>query len=147
MEIKKVEQSDLMACAKEMSEAFKVEPWKENWTVEQAYRRFDEIMSAKNALGYCMYDHEQVICTVVGRVMTYLDYKEYNIDDFSVLPSYQGQGIGSKMIEYIRSDLKGVEYFTLTTHADYPSVSFYTKNGIELSKEIVFMNGKVKKEG
>ena len=142
MEIKKITQDDLWACAIEMADAFKVEPWNENWSVEQAYERFDEIMSSKNAVGYCMYDEGKVICCVCGRILPYLDFKEFYIEDFSVLSSYQGQGIGTKMFAYIRNDLKNIKNITLITKKGYPSVEFYQKNGLEIDESSVFMVGK-----
>lgn len=38
--------------------------------------------------------------------MTYLGFKELWVDEFSVHPSYQRKGIGTKMIEFIRTQLK-----------------------------------------
>ena len=67
--------------------------------------------------------------------MTYLGFKELWVDEFSVHPSYQRQGIGTKMIEFVRTQLKEetekISYIVLNTEKGYPSVKFYEANGFK----------------
>ena len=106
LKYKIMDQTDFKGCAYELIEAFKEAPWNENWTFEQAYTRTDEIMSAKVSRGYVIYDGDVVVSMLCGRIMTYLDFKELWIDEFSVNPIYQRKGIGSKMFDFVRSELK-----------------------------------------
>lgn len=99
---KKMELSDFPKCSKELVLAFKGEPWNEEWTYEQAYRRIDRIMSAKVSRGYVVYDDDIVVAMFCGRIMTYLDFQELFIDEFSVHPDYQRKGIGGSMLEFAR---------------------------------------------
>lgn len=136
---KKMQTEDINACAKELMLAFKEEPWNENWTYEQAYTRIEEIMSSKVSRGYVVYDDDLVVSMACGRIMTYLDHQELWIDDFSVHPDYQGKGIGSKMIEYIRDEMKkeDVSYLLLNTTRGFHCVDFYKKNGFEELQHLI----------
>ena len=149
IEYRKMELSDISACTIELMKAFKEEPWNENWTYEQAFTRIDELMSARVSRGYVAYDTEAdvVVAMLCGRIMTYLDFKEIWVDEFSVNPDYQKLGIGSKMLAYVREELKKevekISYIVLTTERGYPSVKFYEKNGIHVEEDVIFMSGRV----
>ena len=84
-----------------------------------------------------------VVSMLSGRIMTYLGFKELWVDEFSVHPDYQRQGIGTKMIEYVREQLKQetekISYIVLNTERGYPSVKFYEANGFEADESLVFM--------
>lgn len=138
-----MQQKDIEKCALTLMKAFKEEPWNENWTYEQAYTRIDEIMSARVSRGYVVYDGDIVVSMLSGRIMTYLGFKELWVDEFSVHPDYQRQGIGTKMIEYVREQLKQetekISYIVLNTERGYPSVKFYEANGFEADESLVFM--------
>lgn len=69
--------------------------------MEQAYTRIDEMMSARVSRGYVIYDGDTVVSMACWRIMTYLDFKELWIDEFSVNPLYHRKGIGSKMLKFI----------------------------------------------
>ncbi|MGM9969291.1 MAG: GNAT family N-acetyltransferase [Anaeroplasma sp.] len=143
MEYKIMEQSDIKACALTLMKAFKEEPWYEKWTFEQAYTRIDEIMSSRVSRGYVIYDGDVVVSMLSGRIMTYLGFKELWIDEFSVNPEYQRQGFGTKMIKFVRSELKKekekISYLVLNTERGYPSVKFYEANGFKTNDSLVFM--------
>ena len=143
LKFKIMEKEDFEKCAYELMEAFKEEPWNENWTFQQAYTRIDEIMSARVSRGYVVYDGDKVVSMLCGRIMTYLDFKELWIDEFSVAPSYQRQGIGSKMMDFVRAELKKekekISFLALNTEKGYPSVKFYESNGFKVDNTLVFM--------
>ena len=138
-----MQQKDIEKCALTLMKAFKEEPWNENWTYEQAYTRIDEIMSARVSRGYVIYDDDTAVSMLSGRIMTYLGFKELWVDEFSVHPDYQRQGIGTKMIEYVREQLKQetekISYIVLNTERGYPSVKFYEANGFKADESLVFM--------
>ena len=106
MEYRLMTNEDYGPCAYELMAAFKEVPWNENWTYEQAYTRIEEIMSARVSRGYVIYDGDVVVSMLCGRIMTYLGFKELWVDEFSVNPKYQRQGIGTSMIEFVRKQLK-----------------------------------------
>ena len=143
MEFRRMTTEDFGGCARELMKAFQEEPWNEDWTYEQAYTRIDEIMSARVSRGYVVYEGDVVVSMLCGRIMTYLDFKELWVDEFSVNPDYQRQGIGTKMMSFVREELKKeqekISYIVLNTEKGYPSVKFYEANGFKADESLVFM--------
>ena len=134
-------EADYPASARELMAAFAVEPWCESWTYEQAFGRIEEIMSARVSRGFVAMDGEHCLSMLCGRIMTYLDKKLFYIDEFSVHPSHQRQGLGSRMLAYVRSELQAepvpISHMSLITERGFPSVAFYEKNGfVELKNEL-----------
>jgi len=133
--------ADFPACAQELAAAFAAPPWNEVWTHEQAYDRIDEIMSGRVSRGYVCMDGERCISMLCGRIMTYQEQKLFYIDEFSVDPAFQRLGVGSRMLAFLRDELRKepqpVSYMSLITERGYPSVAFYEKNGfVELTSEL-----------
>ena len=147
---KKLEQKEISMCADTLMKAFKEEPWNENWTYEQACTRLDELMSARVSRGYIVFDPEKkvVVGMVIGRIMTYLGKKELWLDEVSIHPNYQRKGIGTKMLEYVKQELKveneEISNIVLTTIRDFPSVRFYETNGFSIDENVIFMEGSVR---
>ena len=143
MEFRRMTPVDFRGCAFELMKAFREEPWNEDWTYDQAYTRIDEIISARVSRGYVAYDGDVVVSMLCGRIMTYLGFKELWVDEFSVNPDYQRQGIGTKMMSFVREELKKeqekISYIVLNTEKGYPSVKFYEANGFKADESLVFM--------
>ncbi len=138
---RKMTPADFPACANELIAAFREEPWNEIWTYEQAFDRIDEIMSARVSRGYVCMNDEKCVSMLCGRIMTYQAQKLFYIDEFSVHPAYQRQGIGSRMLAFLREELQiepqPISHISLITERGFPSVSFYEKNGfVELHNEL-----------
>ena len=143
MEFRPIQQADIEKCAYTLMAAFQEAPWNEQWTHAQACTRIDEIMSARVSRGYVLYDGDTVVSMLCGRIMTYLDFKELWVDEFSVHPAYQRRGIGTQMMDYVREQLMNeperISYIVLNTEKGYPSVKFYEANGFEADDSLVFM--------
>lgn len=53
---------------------------------------------------------------------------EYEIGCLCVIPAYQGKGIGTQAIRFVKGQYKGWKCFTLVTPADNPeNIRFYTE--------------------
>ena len=141
IEFRKINTKDYKSCANALIAAFNQEPWNENWTYEQALTRIDEMMSGRVSCGYVAVDGEAVVGMLIGRIMTYLDWKEVFIDEFSVHPAYQGKNIGSDLLDFAQKQLmqEGISAFVLNTENDKPAVQFYKKNGFKIKDNLVFM--------
>ncbi|MGN0746088.1 MAG: GNAT family N-acetyltransferase [Aristaeellaceae bacterium] len=151
MEFRTMTQEDIPACAGTLMAAFAQPPWNENWTQEQAITRIDEIMSARVSRGYVAVEGETVVSMLSGRIMTYLDFKELWVDEFSVHPSYQRKDVGSRMLAFVRGQLmrepEKISCIVLNTERGYPSVKFYEANGFRADESLVFMAADVRREG
>ena len=133
--------ADFPVCAETLISAFREEPWCETWTPDQAFTRIDEIMSARVSRGIVCMEGSKCVSMLCGRIMTYQEQKLFYIDEFSVHPDYQRQGIGSRMLTFLREELKKepqpISHMSLITERGFPSVAFYEKNGfVELQNEL-----------
>lgn len=64
------------------------------------------------------------------------------IQDILILESYQGQGIGSKLLKLILEQYKSVRQIVLMTEETEKTINFYKKNGLVNTKDykiITFM--------
>lgn len=143
LEFRPMTPADFPACARELIAAFREAPWNEEWTYEQAFDRIDEIMSARVSRGYVCMDGDRCVSMLCGRIMTYQDVKQLFIDEFSVHPDHQRQGIGSRMIAYMRQELQNepvaIRHLCLITERGYPAVTFYGHNGFVVLEDSLFM--------
>lgn len=145
LEFKKYDDSYLEGCAIELCNSFKEEPWNETWTLNQAKQRIIELSKSYGFIGIVLIDKDtnEVVSFMAGRIMTYLNYKEYWIDDLSVNPKYKGHGIGTKMIQYAKSYIpsinKDVIRFSLYTVRTYSCYDFYIKNKFINDKKFCYL--------
>ena len=100
-----------------------------------------EMMASRMSRGYVICDGDTIVSMCIGRIMTYLDFKELFIDEFSVHPAYQKQGLGGKLLSFAKEALQqeGVFDMVLNTERGYPAVQFYEKNGFKTLEKIVMM--------
>lgn len=132
---------DLSHCAKLFQKAFLKEPWYEEWTYQQAYQRLNQIMDSSCSIGFVIYDQDELIAMLCGRIMTYLDEEELWVEEICVSNCYQGKGLGSSLLEYTKQELlkRNVRRMTLNTVQGYLSDVFYQKNGFIKKDSIVCM--------
>jgi len=140
--IRKINETDYAMCAKSLVETFSKEPWCENWTHQQAFERIEELMASRMSRGYVAEYEGAVVGMCIGRVMTYTNFKELWVDEFSINPSVQGLGVGSNLIQHVKLALEkeDVGNMALTTQRNSPAVKFYEKNGFKVEDSIVFMH-------
>ncbi|WP_050635562.1 GNAT family N-acetyltransferase [Candidatus Stoquefichus sp. SB1] len=139
---KYIEETDLKSCAYLFQEAFLQEPWYEEWTYHQAYERLSELMSSKAAIGYVIYDQEKLIGMILGRRMTYLDKRQFWVDELCISQHYQGQHLGSRLLDYAKQECQKIQIYqmVLNTIRGGLSESFYHKNGFHEEKSLVCMS-------
>lgn len=137
---KKYENKDLNNCINQLIYAFSKEPWNESWTHEQAKTRISEIMGFDVSRGYLAYVKDTLVGMACGKIIKYLDYNLFFVDEFSVNPDYQRQGIGSKLLDFIYANLKTehISLVVLNTESGYPSIDFYQANGFVVDHEVGF---------
>lgn len=141
LDYKNMTQDELLDCATLFAKCFQQDPWNEEWTIQQALDRLQEIMSSPHALGYTVYHEGKMIGMLCGRVMTFMDFKEFWIDDFCISNNYQGKGLGSQFLDEVKIFLKDKEIsrITLNTTRGFLSDKFYKKNGFKESDNLVTM--------
>ena len=143
---RKITKLDYGRCAEIIVSAYKEEPWFNKWTMEEASLRVEATMSGFNARGFVAEVDGKVIAQCLGRIDYYNEnWKQYVIDEFSIIASVQGQGIGTKFMNFVSTSLKEeqIDRVWLMTGAQM-AANFYQKNGFEVSDEGIKMTLELK---
>ena len=133
------------AMEKLMADIFWREPWNDTWSGRQLHAYITELMENKNSLAFGLFQDENMIGMAVGKTVSWMDGKEYWIDEFGIVPQAQKKGTGSGFMEAIGEKVKekGISSLALLTDRNMPAYRFYKKNGFEEKKEMVFFSKKV----
>lgn len=122
--------------------AFGREPWNDDWSDEQQLKEYiKEISHSYNALNYGLLINGELAALSIGMIRHWWEGTNYNIEEFCVSPDIQGQGIGSRFMNLIETDIqnRGLCGIFLQTDSDKPAFNFYCKNGfIELESHVSF---------
>lgn len=144
---RRMRSSDILACTQLFMQAFKGEPWQENWTYENAWRHLREIWLSPYACGFVGIENSEIVALALGKYMTYLEELRFCLDEFSVSPSKQGQHIGQQFMDYIKEEMaqNGTHAVQLWTKQNFPCASFYQKRGFTIDEGSVVMTCQIKK--
>lgn len=140
--------NDLDKAAKLFQIAFQKEPWNEHWTYQQSFERLSEIMSTSSSKGFVIYDHEELVGMLLGRVLPYLNDYELIIEEVCIAEGYQGQSLGSSLLDYTKQQClyENITHISLNTVRGFLSDVFYQKNGFHIKTDIVYMRCDLKDE-
>jgi aminoglycoside 6'-N-acetyltransferase I len=126
--------------------SFSEEPWKENYSVEKViayFRRFQE--SESNLIYVLLADGKPTGVVLLILIPTYQDTYA-RIEDFCVDSREQRKGNGSVFLELLKEELRGkaIGSIVLNTVKDFPSYSFYRKNGFQHIENSACLYGETK---
>jgi len=140
-QFRSIKPEDFPTCARILTKAYSGEPWHNTWSHDDALLRIEAIMSGFSARGYVMEHNQEIVAMCLGRIDYYYNnWRQFCIDEFNVLPDYQGKQIGSKMLTYVTDTMKQQNInrmFLITGGAE--AAHFYENNGFEVSNEGTMM--------
>jgi len=122
--------------------AFSGEPWNNPWKVEDATVRVRELLEGPQAYGLeCTVDG-QVAGFLMGSSQLFHFGRTFDISDLAVDPEFQGQGIGTALLEHCLADLRerGIRAVHLITESEGFLPAFYGKYGFSPSREVMLMD-------
>lgn len=81
-----------------------------------------------------------VVAAPDGRLLAtgYLDLSTGSIEAVFTLPQYTGKGLGSQIIEAIKSEARGRGFEQLTLSSTPNAQTFYEKHGFKLMQESMY---------
>lgn len=135
--VKILSKDDITACVEIYIDAYSKDPWNEKYDFTSVYQYIHKYLKLNSFLGFVLIMNDEVIGEILGLIMPTTSCDYYRIEDFCISPKYQNEGIGSKFIELIKEHLKdkSLDSIILNTNFNFPSFSFYKKNGfIELEQ-------------
>lgn len=129
-EIIKITEEQISECIDVYINVFNVAPWNDNWTVETAHKRLNDMYIAPNFEGLAYVEDGKVKAAVFGNYEQFYDGIHYNLREFFVSNELQGMGIGSKLITELERTLKkiGITTIYLFTSKGNKTSEFYLKN-------------------
>jgi len=138
---REITKKDYGKCAKVLVSAYAGEPWKNVWTTEEALLRVEATMSGVNARGFVAVADGEIIAQCLGRIDYYNEnWKQFCVDECSILADFQGKGIGTILMNFVSESLKQeeIDRIWLLTGGEM-AVKFYEKNGFKVSNEGTMM--------
>lgn len=142
LNIVKLEKDKLDACVDLFIETFSKAPWNDVYeSRNQVVTFFENHMDNNYFVGYVGIIDDDVVALSVGMKKPWINGMEYYIDEFCVSTKWQGQGIGSVFISLIEADIKaqGMNGMMLNTEKNYPSRTFYEKNGFSVIEDLIIL--------
>ena len=142
LNIVKLEKDKLDACVDLFIETFSKPPWNDVYeSRNQVVTFFENHMDNNYFVGYVGIIDDEVVALSVGMKKPWINGIEYYIDEFCVSTKWQGQGIGSVFISLIEVDIKaqGMNGMMLNTEKNYPSRTFYEKNGFSVIEDLIIL--------
>ncbi|MGN2338458.1 GNAT family N-acetyltransferase [Clostridium cagae] len=144
MEILRINENDIEACAKIFVEAFNTEPWNDNWNIESAYRRLHDIYKSPNFLGVKYTENNEIFGALFGNCEEWFEGRQFNIKEVFVSKKIQGKNIGSKLINSAENEVKklGVDFMFLSTQNNNLK-NFYLKHNFKETNSLCIMSKKI----
>ena len=131
LQFRRMERADIGACSDLFCKVFSAPPWNENISLEEARRYFENCFSLASFRGFVAESGGRIVGLAAGFLKPWRKGMEFYLDEFCVAPSFQGKGVGSSLLDEIRTRLAEESVFgaMLNTERAYPAYSFYLKNG------------------
>ncbi len=141
MIIKKMEKTDVQACADILCSVYNNEMWQCRWTKETAVKYLMDFFNMEKFIGYVAEDAHEIIGAIFAHEKVWWNNSEVFVEEMFIKPDLQRKGYGSLLLkqieEYIRE--KNLAGMTLSTNKYAPAPDFYRKNGFAISEHVIFM--------
>ncbi|WP_414468408.1 GNAT family N-acetyltransferase [Methanobacterium sp. ACI-7] len=133
---------DIDKCTRLFKEVFSDYPWYDDWVSEDQARNYlIELIENPVFKGFIVYKSKEIAAVCFGHTRSWWMGKEFFIDEFFVSPKIQGNGIGTKLMDFVKNSLKEESYkrLVLLTNKDIPAEDFYIKNSFYAKKNRISM--------
>ncbi len=141
MVIRKMERTDINACAQIMCSVYNNEMWQCRWDVGTASEYLADFFDMKKFIGYVVENDGEVVGGIFAHEKVWWNNSEVYIEEMFIKPTLQRSGYGSLLIKKISEYIseKGLAGITLSTNRYAPAPAFYRKNGFVDCEHVLFM--------
>lgn len=138
---REIEKKDLEGLIEIYIEAFNREPWNDNWTIETAAKRLENMMNDSGFYGITLVEEEIIYGFILGHEEQFYDGVIFNIKEFCTNSKKQGNGYGEKLLLELEKRLhgKGIKEIILMTTRDDKAEGFYKRRGYKSHSNLVMM--------
>jgi GNAT superfamily N-acetyltransferase len=123
---------DLDECVILFKNVFSADPWYDEWaSLDQSRTYLKELIENPVFEGFVMCEDYKIVAACLGHRRSWWLGKEFFVDEFFVENGRQGNGIGTKTVDFLVNTLRedGYVRLTLLTNKNIPAETFYLKNG------------------
>lgn len=124
---------------------FSAEPWNDELTHKQITNYVNQMVRLNTFKGYTVREKStnKLLGAALGFIRPWYMGKEYHLDSFFVSNDYQGKGIGTQFLRFIKEQLESINIPTIILDTDrgYPAESFYLRNGFKTSNSSIILFG------
>lgn len=142
LELRKFSIEDIDKCTKLYKEVFSDYPWYDEWVSFNQVRKYlIELIENPVFDGFLAYEGTELAAVCLGHKRSWWMGKEFFIDEFYVANQKQGNGVGTKLMVYIKDSLIKEDYtrLVLLTNKKIPAEEFYFKNGFYTNQNRINM--------
>lgn len=129
-------------CSELFKKVFSADPWYDNWiSLDQARNYLNELIENPVFEGFVAFEDSKIVSVCIGHRRSWWMGKEFFVDEFFVENGRQGNGIGTKMMDFVTNNLAadGYNRLILLTNKEIPAESFYLKNGFNNNQKRTVM--------
>ena len=123
-------------------DVFSKEPWNDSWKSNKHAEEFlQDIVDTPGFKSLLYIKDDKVIGALFGHTIKWCEGDEFYIREFFVDSNFQGEGIGTKLMEELERKLKKEDIHTvvLLTERNTEARKFYENKGYKINDDIVFM--------
>ena len=148
MNIREIKEADIPTLAELYVSVFSAAPWNEEWQAEWATDRLSTIYNSPGFYGLVLENQHSIIAAALGRSTPFKGSMHFELVEFFVEPTCQGQGIGKRLFKALENGLvdRGCSFCTLLTARGTDAEHFYLKLGYRPHGKLIFMTRKLSKE-
>jgi aminoglycoside 6'-N-acetyltransferase I len=131
--------NELEQCAEIFVDAYKGEPWNDNWTSETAKAILSCYFYTPNFMGWIATSNGIVVGCCIGNIEPYYSGNNFILKELFVSVNSQKMGVGKKLLAIVKTDTQanGVKQIYLFTRKVI--TDFYTRSGFTEMEEMCTM--------
>ncbi len=139
-------EDDLVECAYLFVNAFKHEPWNEDWDFKDAFRRLSNFLSPPYSIGLKVVGKNGIQGFLVGEMEQWRGAQSFYLKEICISKKRQRSGLGKELMDALQNDLlkRGVSRIYLITQRESVPELFYKSLGFETNGSLHIMGKSVK---
>ena len=120
---------------------FTSDPWHEEWNEFWVNERLNWLVNSPGFYGYYVEINQCPVGAILGNTRPFKGEVEFEVVELFINPSFQGKGIGGKLISYLEGILvkNNVCRITVLTRKSTAAFSFYKNQGYQYIDDIAFL--------
>ena len=129
-------------------DAFREEPWNDNWEDPAQLRRYlNSFFESPHNLALGLFDGEKLLGLALGHLKYWFTGTELIVDEFCLHPHYQGHGRGAAFMQLLQNYLqeRHITHILLITDRQAPALNFYRKQGFQEVPNSILLERKTDK--